>query len=246
MLLLNDENLINRAYFVLHFEIMNYQKGRKKRWVCMCTGLLAGIFLASLNNYLLPFAILSKYKINSLRDYCQSLFGSKGFDEVGINELLISSFEFNDNNPRLFSKYFERIDAENYKISLYEAVTSCQAFPGVFDPNRFTSQFDVSSYLIDGSMISNNPSFYAYTHAKYLLNKNDINVLALGYSMLAQDPKISRTNLNQNLFAVMRFQSHNANNILQSALSPSEYLRVNTDKPLNFDIDSNNIEDMQQ
>jgi hypothetical protein len=88
-------------------------------------GLLIGIISASLNNYLLPFAILSKYKINCLRDYSFSLFGLKGFKDVAIDELLITSFEFNDNDPRFFSKYFQSIDPESYNINLYQAVTAC-------------------------------------------------------------------------------------------------------------------------
>lgn len=138
--------------------------------MALAVGLIIATIVATLFNFLIPFAVLSKYQIQCLQNYVDTQFEGKSFKDIAADvELLIASYEFNEDDPRFYSKYFINVDPDQYNITLSTAVSSCQAFPGEFDPLVGKQKFGLPNYLIDGSMISNNPSFYAHSIANNLL-----------------------------------------------------------------------------
>ena len=52
--------------------------------------------------------------------------------------------------------------------------------PIYFDPKRRTNRYNMNETLIDGGLICNTPSLYAYQMAKHLLDKPEIRLLSLG------------------------------------------------------------------
>jgi len=57
-------------------------------------------------------------------------------------------------------------------------MTASSAAPTYFAPKIIGRQV-----LIDGGLIANNPSYYAYLHARFNLNKKKIRIISLGCGM---------------------------------------------------------------
>ena len=106
--------------------------------------------------------------------------GDVTFDDVASDELLVTSYEFNSHSPRYYSKYFKKVDPGRYDVLLRTAVAASSSAPIYFDPLSNTNGFNMNETLIDGGLICNNPSLYAYQMAKHLLEKPEIRLLSLG------------------------------------------------------------------
>jgi patatin-like phospholipase/acyl hydrolase len=68
-------------------------------------------------------------------------------------------------------------------VALWKAVASSSSAPIYFDPMNYTDKFDVTEYLVDGGVICNNPSLYAYLYAKYFKKHKNIRLISLGTGM---------------------------------------------------------------
>ena len=90
------------------------------------------------------------------------------FDDIYADELLVTSYEYNSKTPRFYSKYFKNLDPGRYDVMLWTAVSASASAPIYFDPKTNTNQFQIEEQLIDGGLICNNPSLYAFQLAKHL------------------------------------------------------------------------------
>ena len=52
--------------------------------------------------------------------------------------------------------------------------------PIYFDPTTYTNQYNYKEYLIDGGLIANDPSLYAFFTANMLKGHKKIRILSLG------------------------------------------------------------------
>jgi patatin-like phospholipase/acyl hydrolase len=63
----------------------------------------------------------------------------------------------------MFSKYFDAIQPGIYSEKAREAIAASASAPMVFQPLKLVSNLGhLTSYMIDGGVIGNNPSIYAY------------------------------------------------------------------------------------
>jgi patatin-like phospholipase/acyl hydrolase len=101
-------------------------------------------------------------------------------ENVITDEILITSYEYNFEQPRFYSKYFSEQEPGVYNISVGDATGASSSAPLYFDPKSLEIPYGHNETLIDGGLICNNPSLYAFIIAKYLRGHKNIRVLSLG------------------------------------------------------------------
>ena len=82
--------------------------------------------------------------------------------------MLVTSFDYNSQTPRFFSRYMNYKNPGDYNEMLKTAVGASSAAPTAFDPLTNINGYGVEEQLIDGGMICNNPSMYAYIMSNQL------------------------------------------------------------------------------
>lgn len=112
----------------------------------------------------------------------KNLLGNYTISQTLSDEVLLVSYEYNSQQPRFFSKYFSVKDPAIYDVPVGNATASSSAAPTFFDPRKNYNAYGYDELQIDGAVISNNPSLYAYHMAKDLHghNPDKIRLLSLG------------------------------------------------------------------
>lgn len=95
------------------------------------------------------------------------------------DEVVIVAYDYNGRQPRFFSKYFAAMNPGVYDTMIRVAVGGSAAAPTYFDPMTYIDHYNITERLIDGGVIANNPSNYAYNIAR-LKGKSDIRLLSIG------------------------------------------------------------------
>lgn len=111
-----------------------------------------------------------------MKDY----LGAKKVSEFYTDEALITAFDYNSLEPRFFSKYFAKQNPEIYDVNIGESTGASSAAPTYFDPKRTVNAYGFTELQVDGGIICNNPSLYAYQLAKILNDKTKIRILSIG------------------------------------------------------------------
>jgi len=84
-----------------------------------------------------------------------------------MHDAMIMSYEFNNEEPRFFSKIMAKSDPLLYDVALSDAVGGSSAAPGYFDPKTYYNKvLKFKQYFIDGAIICNNPAMYAFEFAQ--------------------------------------------------------------------------------
>jgi patatin-like phospholipase/acyl hydrolase len=179
--------MIDKAYILLYSEMYRYKSGYFKKWMCLTLGLIIGSCLIYPTISTLQFLLYAKYDRSGMDSVLQEKFTNLTFNDIAVDELLIPSYEFNQDQPRFYSKYFLNRDPGVYNISLWEACASSASAPLYFDPNSLKNDYDFESRLIDGGTICNNPSLYAFMYAKYLRGHTKIRLISLGTGSIPED-----------------------------------------------------------
>ena len=108
------------------------------------------------------------------------MFGTVPIVDALTDEIFIVSFDYSEGNPIFFTKlYAENPDIKNdnelYGTTLSNAAEASAAAPIYFDPKIMGTHI-----LIDGGVIANNPSLYAYEYANKVLDKKLIRIVSIG------------------------------------------------------------------
>jgi patatin-like phospholipase/acyl hydrolase len=74
----------------------------------------------------------------------------------------VVTYDYNSQQPRLYSKYFLNNNSKIYNVTLANATSSSSAAPTYFKPKVNINGYNMSEYLIDGGIIGNNPSLFAF------------------------------------------------------------------------------------
>jgi len=111
-----------------------------------------------------------------MKDY----LGAKFVSDFYTNEALITAFDYNSLEPRFFSKYFANMNPEIYNVTIGDSTGASSAAPTYFDPKRTKNAYGFTELQVDGGIICNNPSLYAYQLAKLLNRKENIRILSIG------------------------------------------------------------------
>lgn len=182
MILSNDEEEIEKAFYILHDNQRKYRSNMFKMWMYTVVGVLFGSIVApfTLGIYgLLGFAYYDRSGLDSLT---QKYIGDVKWDEVLVNDLFIAAYGYNSKKPRFYDRYFIRQDPGTYNGMIHEAVAASASAPGAFNPKTMTSAFNITEELIDGGVICNSPAYYAYETASSLrdVGTDQFRVLSIG------------------------------------------------------------------
>ena len=96
------------------------------------------------------------------------------------DDLLIVAYEYNSQQPRLYSKYFSKHDPGIYDVNMALACGGSSAVPGAFAPQQIFDGYGTEQLIVDGGIISNNPALIAYLISKVLNKKDPIRIVSLG------------------------------------------------------------------
>jgi patatin-like phospholipase/acyl hydrolase len=122
----------------------------------------------------------SLYSRASLDNIMRKLLGNFTVSQVLTDELLVVAYDYNSNEPRLYSKYFAMREPLIYDLKVGNATGASSAAPTYFDPKVNENAFGIKELVIDGGIIANNPALYAYELARSLKGHEKIRVLSIG------------------------------------------------------------------
>ena len=91
------------------------------------------------------------------------------------------SYDYNSKTPRFYGEYFINGDPGRYNATLSQALAGSASSPVAFDPLTLYNGFGIREELVDGGIICNSPSLYAYQDAVFLRNKGyNTRMLSIG------------------------------------------------------------------
>lgn len=122
----------------------------------------------------------SIYDRNGLDKQLKLAFEDSTWNDITVNDLLITAYSYNFKKPRFYSKYFLKLNPGIYSLLIREAVAGSASAPWAFNPKIITDKLGLTEYLVDGGLIANSPALYAYDIAKSLENRNNLKVMSLG------------------------------------------------------------------
>ena len=125
-------------------------------------------------------ALSSSYDRKGIEKIISQKFGNTNLTDGLTKEIMYTSYDYISHEPRLFTKYAAKLDPENYDVTLAQAAAASAAAPNYFDPKEIGNQL-----LIDGGLIANDPSLFAYLHSVYMLKKipEEIRIVSIGTGM---------------------------------------------------------------
>lgn len=107
--------------------------------------------------------------------------GERFIKEAMTDELLVVSYDYNSQSPRYYSKYFTNQQPNVYDVLYSNATASSSAAPFYFEPMRIMNKYGMQDLLLDGGLIGNNPSMFAYLMQSKLRNVGKpIRILSMG------------------------------------------------------------------
>lgn len=94
--------------------------------------------------------------------------GYTTWDKLLIKSLFTPSYDFNSKTPRFYGEYFKREDPARYNATLNEAIAASASSPVAFDPLTLYNGYGIREELVDGGIVCNSPSLYAFQTATFL------------------------------------------------------------------------------
>ena len=135
-------------------------------WVFVILGFLFGTLLAPTIMKLSQYLGLSLYNRKGLDELTKQYLGAN-YDLTNIlqDDLFIATFDYNSMTPRFYSKYFAKKSPGVYNLKINEAAAASASAPVAFSPLIKENKFGITEAFIDGGIICNNPSLYAFITA---------------------------------------------------------------------------------
>jgi len=185
LLVQNVENNLNKDFeFLEDAKLEAHEKDleKKKRYnyanlaVFVFIGFVAAIIVQKV------FSKLSKPKYNraSLENIMKERLGHYKISDTISDELLITAYDYNSQEPRFYSKYSAKQEPKIYDVPVGNATGASSAAPTFFDPKQQVNGYGLFELQIDGGIICNNPSLYAYQLATLMHKKKKVRILSLG------------------------------------------------------------------
>lgn len=171
--------------------MIDYLSKKRNKWVVLAIGIVIGLIFGSYMPNKIIKMLNGNYNRASLDNYLLNIYGDAHFPDVRTDELVILAYDYNGQEPRIFSKTFLEADPSIYDVSLNIAVGASAAAPIFFDPKQYSDQYEFGEILIDGGVIGNDPSIYAYNIANRLHNHEKIRMISLGTGSTPQSYKES-------------------------------------------------------
>ena len=105
--------------------------------------------------------IFSKYKSDGLQEKANRYFGDRTFEEVE-TDLIVTSVDISNMNPRFHKSNFADKNNKRSTEKLASAIVASASAPSFFPAARDLKHSD---YLIDGGIVTNNPSLVGVVDA---------------------------------------------------------------------------------
>ena len=172
-----------------------YREGKQKKWFICVLGLILGGFIG----YYLPVIVFflgnSNYDRATIDGILKEMFGHARIGDITTDEALIVAYSYNAQEPRFYSKFEAQRIPKIYDVGLDVAAGASSAAPGYFDPRIYENGNGIREVLVDGAIIANNPSMYAFIFASEFKMQKDIRVISLGTGQTKM-PKIDPKKVN--------------------------------------------------
>ena len=107
---------------------------------------------------------------------------------------MLVSYNYNSQVPFLYSKWFARANPGSMNVSMPIAVGGTSAAPLYFKPQSTIDKYEMQNLVIDGGIVANNPSFFAYMIATHLHKKDKVRIISLSTGIDHYDPDITEFN----------------------------------------------------
>ena len=127
-----------------------------------------GSFFLVMFARMVTFATNSLYDRSAIEALMNEMIGRRNISQAISDELIITSYEYNSQDSRLYSKYLAELDPDVFDLRTSFATGSSSAAPGFFEPQQFINGFQQRELLIDGGIIANNPALLSYMFATHL------------------------------------------------------------------------------
>lgn len=204
-----------------------------------------GYFLPTFIYYLAN----SSYNREAIDGILSDYFSHANMSDTLADEALIVAYSYNSYQPRFYSKYEAKNDKLVYNIQMDIIAGATSAAPGYFDPKIFKNGKGETEVLVDGGIIANNPSMYAFIYASELNKKENIRLISIGTGYNPPDP-IDPNNIDiltwvDNLSTLLVDVEVTAHAYYTEFLSQKyERFQIKTDLPLNA-VDGQAMEDLK-
>lgn len=180
LLFTNQQEHINKAIMKFEKQKTKFEQNKYKRWVVTFCGLLVSIPLSIIVINIIQLGSSAFYTRTGLDSKLEFYYKNQTFNDVYSDELMAIAYDFNKKQPRFFSKYFIKNDPGQYgNFLIRDAVGASSSAPVYFNPLQHTDNFNETSNLVDGGVISNNPALYASLLAQ-MRGNNQLRVVSLG------------------------------------------------------------------
>lgn len=160
--------------------VKRYERYRPLKYVIIFFTVVIAIVVGSLLPYMFGGLVGATYERHQLDKLMRERLGAAQITDVLTDEILIVSYDYNSQQPRFWSKYYAKKIPYIYDIPLNLATASSSAAPTYFKPKSRVNHYGMQEYQIDGGVICNNPTLYAFKMATYLNHKKNVRILSLG------------------------------------------------------------------
>jgi len=146
-----------------------HNESKQKKWLVMVAGFIFFGVVAYVGTSFGYKLTISGYDRAMLSELLAEKFTRfKISDTPSAVEMMIVSYAYDENEPRLYSKYFAAKNKYVYDIQVNHAIEGASSILMYFDP--FSLQLGVNNeeVLVDGAIIAENPSLYSTFMAKEL------------------------------------------------------------------------------
>lgn len=171
---------IKEAEKILHQSEIKYKESKQKKWFIMVIFAVIGGLLG----YYVPKGIHvlteTVYDRTVLDNIMDEMLAGFHLEDALTDEVMMVAYSFNKHEPRFYTKYSSRAWPDVYNITMAEACEASSATPFFFPPKVLTNPGGTKEILIDGTLIANNPSLYAFVSSNIFNKEEEIRVVSLG------------------------------------------------------------------
>ena len=140
---------------------LEYSRGKFRKWACASFCLIFGALIAfplSTAAFRANKALFSRSGLDAAYD---EFVGDTLISEAITDELFIIAYDYNNQEPRFYSKKFIELDPGVYNVSIGFASGASASMPGGFPPQVWRNDYKLKEVMIDGGVVANNPSLMA-------------------------------------------------------------------------------------
>jgi len=158
----DDKEKLDQVEIILKSQRNKFKKKRPCVYFWTIIGLGLGTLFALFSIFQYKSLNFAIYNRKGLDDLTKKYLGYTTWDKLLVKSLFTPSFDYNSKTPRFYGEYFKKEDPGRYNATLNQAIAASASSPVAFDPLTLYNGFGIREELIDGGLICNSPSLYAF------------------------------------------------------------------------------------